>query len=104
MLSITRIEHQNINCIWDNPEFIYKFDRPYFVSSISSDLLHTIKYLYENKIELTIHNVVTYGSSRNAEITKENLVFLRSQEYNIEEFDFYFSNLNLQKRTNRSIY
>jgi replicative DNA helicase len=36
---------------------------------------------------------VTYGSSRNAEITKENLVFLRSQEYNIEEFDFYFSNL-----------
>lgn len=93
MLSIAQIEHQNLNCIWDSPELIYKFDKNYFISSFANDFLFTLKKLYENKIETSIHNLVTYGSARNAEMTKENLEFLRTQEYSLDEFDFYFSSL-----------
>jgi replicative DNA helicase len=92
-MTIVKIEHQVLNCIWDNPEYIYKFDRPYFISSVASDILSTLKNLYEHKIELSIHNVLTYGGSKNIGITKENLEFLRTQEYSLDEFDFYFLNL-----------
>ena len=92
-LSLAKIEHQNINCLWDNPEYIYKFDKQYFISSFANDFLFTLKYLYENKIETSIHNMITYGSSRNLEINKENLEFLRTQEYTLDDFEFYFKNL-----------
>lgn len=93
MLTIAQIEHQNLNCVWDNPEYLYKFDRSYFLSSFANDFIFTLKKLYENKIETSIHNLVVYGKSRNSEITKENLTFLRTQEYSLDDFDFYFTNL-----------
>lgn len=93
MISIIRVEHQNLNCIWDNPEYLYKFDRPYFVSVIASDIFETIKKLYENEIEISIDEVITYGNSRNEEITKDNLDYLRTQKYDLGNFEFYFKNL-----------
>lgn len=93
MLSLRQIEHQNLNCLWDDPSLIYRFDKDYFVSSIATEIKNTIKTLYENDIEVSIHNVVTYGNSKHVDITKENLEFLRTQEYNIADFDFYFENL-----------
>lgn len=93
MISLIKVEQQNLNVVWDCPEYIYKFDRPYFISTIANDIFQTIKKLYENGIKITASDVVTYGNSRNSEITKENLDILRSQEYEIENFKFYFDNL-----------
>lgn len=93
MISLIRVEHQNLNCIWDNPEYLYKFDRPYFISVVATDIYETIKKLYENEIKISIDEVITCGNARNPEITKENLTFLRSQEYDLGNFDFYFTNL-----------
>lgn len=92
-MTIVKIEHQVLNCVWDNPEYLYKFDRPYFISSVANDILSTLKNLYEHEVELSINNVLTYGGSKNTGITKENLEFLRAQEYSLDEFDFYFTNL-----------
>lgn len=93
MISIIRTEHQNLNAIWDCPELVYKFDRPYFMSVIATDIFETIKKLYENEIKISIDEVITYGNSRNGEITRENLEYLRAQEYDLKNFDFYFFNL-----------
>lgn len=95
MTSLKKIEHQNLNCVWDDPKLIYRFDKTYFVSSVANEILYTLKKLYENNIELTIHNVVTYGNMRHPDITKENLEVLRTQGYNLDEFEFYFKNLKI---------
>lgn len=92
-ISLAKVEQQNLNCIWDCPEYIYKFDREYFLSSVAGDIFYTLKKLFEGKIESTIENVVTYGNSRNSQITRENLEYIRVQEYKLEDFDFYFMNL-----------
>lgn len=101
MLSIIKIEQQNLNTIWDCPEYIYKFDRPYFISEIANDIFITIKKLYENGIKITISDVVIYGNSRNKDITKENIEFLRTQDYDIQNFDFYFDNLKKNYAKNK---
>jgi replicative DNA helicase len=93
MLSLIKVEQQNLNCIWDNPSFIYKFDRRYFISEIAESIFQTIKYLYESDVKITVDQVVTYGNSKNSAITTENLENLRKQEYNDEDFNFYFLNL-----------
>jgi replicative DNA helicase len=93
MISLIKIEHQNLNCIWTKPEYLYKFDRDYFISTIAQDIFFVIKYLYESEIEITIEQMVASGNSRNSEITRENLEFLRSQEYTIDNFEFYFKDL-----------
>ncbi len=93
MISLIKIEQQNLNCIWDNPDFIYRFDKKYFISNIANDIFETIKYLYESNVKITKDQIVTYGNSKNKAITEENLEKIREQEYDIGYFDFYFYNL-----------
>lgn len=93
MFSIVNIEKQNLNCLWEKPELIYKFDRPYFVSEVGRDIFHTLKELHEADIKITAEEVAIYGNSRNATITKENLMALRESAYSVENFEFYFTSL-----------
>ncbi len=93
MISIIKVEQQNLNCLWDSPELIYKFDKDYFVSEVGKDIKNTIQYLFESNIPISIDEVVVYGNSRNDKITKDNLEQLRSSAYSIENFEFYFKNL-----------
>lgn len=92
--SDTLVEQQVLNCIWDNPEYIYRFDRDYFISEIAQDLFYTLKSLYESKVEFSITNIVSEGNKRNNTISKQNIQSLREQEYKLEDFDnFYFKAL-----------
>ena len=93
MFSIVNIEKQNLNCLWDKPELIYKFDRPYFVSEVGRDIFFTIKELFEADIKITSDEIAIYGNSRNPTITKENLLALRESAYSVDNFEFYFTSL-----------
>lgn len=93
MISIVRTEQYVLNCLWDNPELIYKLDKDYFISSVASALFESLKHLYENDIEFSENQVVIIGNEKHSSITKENVLSLREQEYDISNFDFYFKNL-----------
>jgi hypothetical protein len=93
MIGIVKLEQQVLNCIWDSPELIYKFDRDYFISSVASDILATMQFLHEANIDISVNDLVANGNERNNGITKENLEMLRSQDYQLENFEFYFKNL-----------
>lgn len=93
MIGIVKLEQQVLNCIWDSPELIYKFDKDYFISSVASDILSTMQYLHESNIDISVNDLVANGNERNNGITKENLEMLRSQDYQLENFEFYFKNL-----------
>ena len=49
-ISLAKVEQQNLNCIWDCPEYIYKFDREYFLSSVAGDIFYTLKKLFEGRL------------------------------------------------------
>ena len=93
MLSIVKTEQQCLNCLWDDPRNIYKFDQPYFVSQVGNDFLESLKQLYENEVPFTVDDVVAVGNKRNSAITRENIESLRSVEYDPASFDFYFQSL-----------
>ena len=53
-----------------------------------------MQYLHESNVGVTVTNLVwVVEMKRIMESTKENLEMLRSQEYRLEDFDFYFKNL-----------
>lgn len=101
MIGLVKIEKKNLNCLYENPSLTYKYDQPYFISSIGNDLLHTIKLLYESDVKVNISNLVAYGNSRNRDITEGNLLELRSEEYDLGEFDFYFTALKKEFAKNQ---
>lgn len=95
-LSIYKIEQENLNCIWDNPRLCYDYDRKFFVTDVARDIYDTIRYLHESDVKVTVDSVVTYGNQRNNLISKENIEYIRSQEYDTKNSTFYITNLKKQ--------
>ena len=96
MVGFILTEQQVLNCIWDNPELIYKFDRNYFLSKIGSDIFDGIKEIYEGKNDIDINKLISLKNSTNSSITEEFLTKFRNKDYSLESFDFYFNNLRKQ--------
>jgi replicative DNA helicase len=90
MLSVVKLEQAVINCIWDEPDLIYKFDKPYFQSRIAQDLFNTLKALYEDQVPFLINNIIAEGNKHNDRISREFLEKLRSEEYSVESFETYY--------------
>lgn len=93
MLSIIKTEQSCLNCIWDNPDLLYKLDQDYWNTNAARSIKDSIQELYENKVPITINEIVAIGNKKDSTITKENLEKLRNQEYDIASFDFYLKNL-----------
>lgn len=92
MKGIVKNEQQVLNCVWDDPELIYRFDREYFQSPIGNSIFHSIKKLHENNVPITEGNVYVEAVKLNESITPELFTSLRKENYT-ESFDFYFTNL-----------
>lgn len=93
MLSIIKTEQSCLNCIWDNPDLLYKLDQDYWNTNAARSIKDSIQELYENKVPITINEIVAIGNKKDSTITKENLEKLSNQEYDIASFDFYLKNL-----------
>jgi replicative DNA helicase len=93
MLSIVKNEQLVLNCIWETPELIYKFDKNYFISDVAFSIFESIKELYENKVNYSINDVVALGNAKNNLVTKENLESLRKQDFDLGSFEYYFKTL-----------
>ena len=91
--SIYKIEQQNLNCVWDNPKLCYEYSDRFFVTEVAQDIFDTIRYLYENDVKVTVDSVFSYGNRRNPLIVRENLEYIRQQEYDVSSFEFYLKNL-----------
>jgi len=88
-----KVEQQVLNCVWENPDLLYKLDKDYWNTNPARAIKESIQELYENKVTITVNEIVAVGNKKDPTVTKENLEKLRSQEYDLASFDFYLKNL-----------
>jgi len=93
LLGIVRVEQQVLNCVIQDPELVYRFDRDYFVSSLASDLFYTFKSLYEEGLGFSTDNIIAWGNERNSSITKDNIERLKEIDFELEHFESYYKSL-----------
>jgi len=101
MASFLRVEQQLLNCVWDQPDLVYEFDKPYFLNNTAQDIFYTLKELYDHQVNITKEEVISFGLTKNEGITKEAIDGLREREYDLGSFDFYLKSLKGQYAKNK---
>lgn len=91
MLGEVLNEQQVLKCLLSAPDKVYQFDRPYFQSDEGRALFHSIKSLYDDKVELTKTNVLAHASRKSKSVTEDVVDRIFEVEASIESFDYYFS-------------
>jgi replicative DNA helicase len=101
ILSLALSEQINIRLLLENPEFILRHDKNYFVSQIARDIFESIKECYQTELELTNDNLIIFGNKLNPQINKDILQKLSVVECNVLEFEIHFKLLKEQYAKNQ---
>lgn len=93
LTSVAISEQQLLNCIWDNPDLLSRFDRNIFLSSIGRSLFEAMHKIENEGVPFSVNVLLSEGSEKNTGITEDLLISLRQQEYDVNAFDFYLRKL-----------
>ena len=93
-VSLVTNEKQTIASLLDDPEYVLKFEKNYFISAIARDMFETVQELVLHSVDLTDEHLVSEGNKRNNGITKAFLEELRKEKRDVSLFEsFYFPRL-----------
>jgi len=92
--SIIKTEQLVLNCMWDDPKLLYRMENgEYFLSGIAHCIYDVLRDLSQGSVGASIDSVLSIGNERNSLITYDLLTGIRETEYQISEFESYFTQL-----------
>lgn len=96
MLSDVKSEQLVIRCLLENSKLMNDVDN-HFISETAQDFYTTLKELYYNDISFLDEHIISVGNKINKKINQELIDNIRTINYDIDSFEYYYDSLKKAK-------